>query len=176
MHPVRVGFTLVEVLIIVVILGIVAMVVIPRVGTATSDARENSLQTDLFSLRNQVEMYKAQHNGQPPHLDENGTADTANMVARMTGKTDSSGKINASGTLGPYVFEWPANPFISGSAAKAVVFGTAYNPPRDNTAGWYYCTDTNIISADSTTGAINMDPPAAPSSGTVKTTGVRVAL
>lgn len=158
MRPAHAGFTLVEVLIVVVILGILAMVALPRIGSASTDARDNSLQTDLFSIRNQIEIYKAQHNGQPPDLNESGASDTANMVARLTGKTDSSGKINAAGALGPYIFAWPANPFISGSAATSVIFGTAPNPPRDNTAGYYYCTDTSIISADSTTGAVNMDP------------------
>jgi prepilin-type N-terminal cleavage/methylation domain-containing protein len=56
------GFTLVEILIVVVILGILAAIVIPQFTQASTEAKSNSLASDLQSLRSQIELYKVQHN------------------------------------------------------------------------------------------------------------------
>src|SRR4051812_32333230 len=62
----RGGFTLVEILIVVVILGILATVVIPQFSNASQEARENTLKDDLRYLRIQIQVYKAQHRDVPP--------------------------------------------------------------------------------------------------------------
>src|SRR3954468_21497673 len=61
----RRGFTLIEVLIVVVILGILATIVIPQFSNASQQARENTLKDDLRFLRLQVQMFKAQHRDIP---------------------------------------------------------------------------------------------------------------
>jgi|WetSurMetagenome_2_1015567.scaffolds.fasta_scaffold374364_2 general secretion pathway protein G len=53
------GFTLVELLIVIVILGILAAIVISRFAGATKDAKESSLKANLSGLRSQVEIYRA---------------------------------------------------------------------------------------------------------------------
>ena len=60
------GFTLVEILIVVVILGILAAIVIPQFTQASTEAKENSLCSNLQSLRSQIELYKCQHNDTAP--------------------------------------------------------------------------------------------------------------
>jgi len=55
------GFTLVEILIVVIILGILAAIVIPQFTSASQDARKNSLTSQLQTLRSQLELYKLQH-------------------------------------------------------------------------------------------------------------------
>lgn len=52
------GFTLVEILIVVVILGILAAIVIPQFTNASEEARESSLKSNLQSLRSQIHLYK----------------------------------------------------------------------------------------------------------------------
>ena len=47
----RAGFTLVEILIVVIILGILAAIVIPQFTNASQDARESSLLSQLQTLR-----------------------------------------------------------------------------------------------------------------------------
>ncbi len=56
------GFTLVEILIVVVILGILAAIVIPQFTEASTEAKTSSLCTDLQTVRSQIELYKVQHN------------------------------------------------------------------------------------------------------------------
>src|SRR5499427_4093491 len=55
------GFTLVEILIVVIILGILAAIVIPQFTNASQDARKNSVSSLLQTIRSQIELYKLQH-------------------------------------------------------------------------------------------------------------------
>ena len=59
------GFTLVELLIVVIILAILAAIVIPQFSSATTDAQEAALDSNLGVLRNTIELYKAQYVGYP---------------------------------------------------------------------------------------------------------------
>jgi len=52
------GFTLVEILIVVVILGILAAIVIPQFTDASTEAKESALKSDLQTMRSQIELYK----------------------------------------------------------------------------------------------------------------------
>src|SRR5207253_190862 len=81
------GFTLVEILIVVIILGILAAIVIPQFTSASQDARKNSLTSQLQTMRSQIELYKLQHLDQLP----------SNLIGaspawdQLTNKTNSSG-------------------------------------------------------------------------------------
>ena len=141
----RKGFTLVEILIVVIILGILAAVVIPQFTEASNDAREAAMASDLQTVRSQIELYKVQHLEKTPDIDESGVADTANFTVRLTGKTDSDGKVNAAGAFGPYLHKFPSNPFVSGATSDDLTFG-AVVCPGDGTSGWYFRTDTGKFS------------------------------
>ena len=62
----RDGFTLVEILIVVVILGILAAIVVPQFASAADSAREGSCATTLNNLASAVEVYRARNNAWPP--------------------------------------------------------------------------------------------------------------
>src|SRR5678816_1074958 len=62
----RPGFTMIEMLIVVVILGILATIVIPQFSNASMNAKENTLKDELRYLRTQIVVYKAQHHDVPP--------------------------------------------------------------------------------------------------------------
>ena len=53
------GFTLVELLIVIVILGILAAIVISRFAGATKESKEANLKGNLRSMRASLEIYKA---------------------------------------------------------------------------------------------------------------------
>jgi len=60
------GFTLVEILIVVVILGILAAIVIPQFTDASVEAKTARIRTDLQTMRSQIELYKIQNNDTAP--------------------------------------------------------------------------------------------------------------
>jgi len=60
------GFTLVELLIVVIILAILAAIVVPQFSTATRDAQEAALDSNLSAMRSAIELYRVQHNGAYP--------------------------------------------------------------------------------------------------------------
>ena len=59
------GFTLIEILIVVVILGILAAIIIPQFTNAADDASISSARTQLQTMRSQVELYRAQLGNYP---------------------------------------------------------------------------------------------------------------
>lgn len=153
----RGGFTLVEIMIVIVLLAILAMLTVPRILSAQDEAKESALATDVQMLRRQIELYKIQHMGRAPHVDQFGQKDIDNMKARMLGRTDPDGQINASGPCGPYMNDWPENPFCDAAVAADVAFGKPTIPPRDDTTGWYYCIRNTIIFPNSSEGALDLD-------------------
>lgn len=171
----RTAFTTVELLIVVMAMSILAMMVVPKYMTASNDAKESALLSDLQSLRSQIEIYRAHHLGKGPEYSEAGALDTSNYANRLKGKTDPSGKINPQGKLGPYVDDWPGNPFCSDSVAKSIKFGEALSAPRDGSTGWYVSLTDGSIHPNSTQGALGSSsnssgavvtpPPAPPPTG-----------
>ena len=124
------GFTLVEILIVVIILGILAAIVVPQFTEASSDAKLSNLTTNLQSVRAQLELYRLHHNGSYP----------ANITDGLTKKSDADGTINASGAYGPYMQQFPANPFIDTAADAVKTDGSAG-------AGWSYTPATGVFIA-----------------------------
>ncbi|MEO0483903.1 MAG: prepilin-type N-terminal cleavage/methylation domain-containing protein [Planctomycetota bacterium] len=61
----RKGFTLVEILIVVVILGILAAIVVPQFARATDDARLGNVRSQVQTLENQIELYRAREGAYP---------------------------------------------------------------------------------------------------------------
>src|SRR3982751_5070822 len=93
------GFTLVEILIVVVILGILATIVIPQFSNASHEARESMLKDDLRYLRTQVQVFKAQHREIPPGYPSGNTAATpteSDFVDQMTKFTSEAAITSAS--------------------------------------------------------------------------------
>src|SRR5687768_8375233 len=90
----RDAFTLIELLIVIVILGILATIVIPQFSNASVNARENTLKDELRYLRTQIVVYKAQHHDIPPGYpngDRNAAPTGPDFIAQLTRPTDAFG-------------------------------------------------------------------------------------
>ena len=72
------GFTLVELLIVVVILGLLAAVVLPQINGVTAASKESALDADLGAIRQAISLYRVQHKEQYPGPLE------ANVVEQLT--------------------------------------------------------------------------------------------
>ncbi len=119
------GFTLVEILIVVVILAILAAIVIPNFSSAGEETRENSTKMNLFRIRTQIEIFREHHNGNPPTL--------AGFVDEMTLATNAERDTAAPGTdgyrFGPYLMSIPVNPHFPGNDISDGAVGAS---------AWYY--------------------------------------
>lgn len=106
------GFTLVEILIVTIILGIIAGIVVPKFTSATTDTKSAVLASNLQSLWAQAELYQVQHNSLYPWDDgADGLDSDAEIIRKLTTKTDLDG--NAGGDLGPYMHFVPVNPLVN---------------------------------------------------------------
>jgi len=137
----RSGFTLVEILIVVVILGILAAIVIPQFTEASTEAKTSSLCTDLQTMRSQIELYKIQHNDNFPGVANGAHTAGADFIAALTGQTDIFGEAGV--TYGPYVQKIPTNQFNDNAVVR--IDGAAAGAGTD---GWRFDTGTGAFHAD----------------------------
>ena len=161
----RPGFTLIEMLIVVIVLGILAMIIIPQITVSTEDARANTLKTNLSAMRNAIELYYHQHGQIYPGMkktDGTGTdvatvaeAATA-FVDQLTTYTEASGKAAGdSATLtnpvGPYIKggKLPMNPFDEDKDVKCDITTTDITTRTpDSSTSWLFYTKTGVLIAN----------------------------
>jgi len=152
----RKAFTLMEMLIVIVILGILAMVIIPQISTSTDDAKLNTLRTNLNAMRNSVELYYTQHNGTYPGAVLGGAADAntafEQQLTRYTDVTNTIGNAKTADIkFGPYIKggQLPMNPF---NEKRDVLVDTAETDitakASDGTTGWKFYAKTGVLMAN----------------------------
>lgn len=130
------AFTLVEILIVVVILGILAAIVVPQFTNAANDARGGNLTTQLQTLNNQTELFAARNNGEYPDFDNDAWGDDA------TGGTMIGDDYLKGAPSNP---AW--NPSDNGGVAATTietVSGAVYGSVD---AAWVFNTDDNTLYA-----------------------------
>lgn len=62
----RSGFTLVELVVVVLILGILAAIAAPKIINNSDKAGDSSIASTLAAIRDAIELYKAERNGKLP--------------------------------------------------------------------------------------------------------------
>jgi prepilin-type N-terminal cleavage/methylation domain-containing protein len=125
------GFTLVELLIVVIILAILAAVVIPTFKDSSVEAKESSLATTMNAMRQAISLYRVQHKEVYP-----GQTNWTQFITQLSTATDADG--DAGGAYGPYLrTAIPKNPINDSAVGKLIsdmsvgpsgTEGYAYNP------------------------------------------------
>lgn len=138
------GFTIVELLIVIIIIGILAGLVITQILGANQKARDTERKTDLNSVASQLETYFAKTGGFPTLAD-------LNTAAWRTGNEINGGDDNKS-------FSDPSTPtstaLVGTVAANSYAYTTlpasCISPTvaagTTNTAGTNYCTSFTLTS------------------------------
>lgn len=132
------AFTLVEILIVVVILGILAAVVIPQFVNASDEAQVGNVETQLRTLRTQIQLFRAQ-------------SDTNAFPALVPAESD--GAVTWEPMITDQLLQAaPVNPRTNSSEVTATsetgVDGMD-EAMADTTVGWFYNVDTGEIWAAS---------------------------
>jgi len=127
------GFTLIEILIVVIILGILAAIVIPQFTNATTSSKTSGVQTTAQSLRGAVQLYYYQHNDTLPPA--------ANFWTLMMTQTDAMGAPYVSGSsvtgpFGPYMQSIPQN--LLNTSTVVIDANVAPGSQTAATCGWEY--------------------------------------
>ena len=153
MRPAR-AFTLIEILIVVVLLGVLAAIVVPSVGRSSTNARETTLAMDLNLLRRFIPVYTSQHLEVPPGYpdgDRTAAPTAAAFASQATFSSNINGQTAARGTagfpLGPYISNVPVNPFNKLDAIDVLADGVVFPAAADDLHGWIYRPATGEIRA-----------------------------
>lgn len=126
----RRAFSLIELVIVVVIIGIIAAIALPRMGRGATNAAENALKQNLALMRNAIELFQTENGGNFP-------ANAAALKDALTGYSDGNGGTQAYAAArpngypyGPYLREIPKLPMgankdlsaIGGAAAAGIAW------------------------------------------------------
>jgi len=152
-HQVRKAFTLIEILIVVIILGILAAIVVPQFTSATEDAQLSSAKSTLQTVRSQIELYRVRNNGAYPAFPFAATA------LSPGGWGDGVGANN--GFIGnDYMRSEPMNPrtgtstVVAGTRVASIVFAASGD------AGWFWDGALNEIYCNGLDEALDLWTPA----------------
>ncbi len=122
------AFTLVEILIVVVLLGILAAIAVPQYANATNDARINATRDQLIKIQRALEVYYVRNNNRYP---------------AVTAGDGTWGEIAAVGNT--YLREKPLNQWVGGDNAAKVTLGTGPDTSFTIEYGWIYDAATGDV-------------------------------
>ena len=141
------AFTLVEILIVVIILGILATIIIGLFQNGTKDAAATSLKDNLRNMRSQLELYVAQH-GRYPAM--------TTFEQKMTQYTDADGNVSATKTptycYGPYIISMPVLP-VGVNKGRTTVTTLTYTAGH----GWGYEATSGVFKANTPDAEVDQD-------------------
>jgi prepilin-type N-terminal cleavage/methylation domain-containing protein len=124
----RGGFSLLELTIVLVVLGLVAAIAVPRLSRAGAGAADAALEQDLATLRRAAECYAAEHCGTYPSV--------TTFREQLRRYTDASGAVSKDRVgryqFGPYVRDVPA---VAAGPSKGSSRVAAERGPG---VGWIY--------------------------------------
>lgn len=150
------AFTLVEILIVVVILGILAAIVIPQFTNASEEAQSGNVRTQLQTTRSQIELFRVRNNGVSPIIAGAQDASFSDLLCGVNntfGLADSNSVQIAAGngqTQEPYMRTAPVNPRngLNSVVDDATPVATAATLDAvSHAVGWFYDPVTGTFAA-----------------------------
>ena len=149
------AFTLVEILIVVVLLGILAGVILPMVSGSAISARESALAHDLHMLRRYVLIYTSQHLEIAPGYPDGDTTQAPTeqvFIDQIMLSSNSNGQTAAIGTpgfpRGPYLMKIPVNPLNHKNTVQILDDAANFPANADDSHGWIYKPATSEVRGD----------------------------
>jgi len=114
------GFSLVELLIVIGIIGILATIVIMNMRGSETGAKETKLKANLANMRQALFAFNSDHGFFPCTTnDHNFKGDQDIFKKQLTWYTDAYGKPSQNRSdeyrFGPYLQDFPSNPFFQGT-------------------------------------------------------------
>ena len=151
------AFTLVEILIVVVLLGILAGVVLPLIAGSSISAKQSALAHDLQMLRRYILIYKGQHLEVGPGYPNGDTTQVPTeeaFVEQITMSSNTTGQTAPVGTpgfnRGPYLMKIPVNPLNGKSTIQMLGDAEDFPANADDSDGWIYKAATSEVRGDNT--------------------------
>ena len=150
----RRAFTLVELVIVVVIIGIVAAIAVPRLSKASGNASGKALEATLTNVRKAMELYYAEHGKYPGYAPLTNNPDDARFEPQLTLYTNKDGLpsagFGASFIFGPYLrAPFPKNPTNDLKTVK-VKANPGDADPGEGTVGWIAVLSTGAFGMSAT--------------------------
>ena len=115
LRNIKKGFTLVELLIVIIIIAVLAAIAIPKFSNSSQRSKESSLRANLKLVRNAIDLFRADTGAFPATMAGLTAPTTAGLSAAAATCT-----IAATDWRGPYLQAVPVDP-VSGSA---LTYGT----------------------------------------------------
>lgn len=134
----RRGFTLVELLIVIIIIGVIAAIAIPSFASRTLAARESALRSNLKQVRGAIERFRADTGLWPAVL---GDLLRSNAPANGLNNGGQPKPIAAGSFRGPYLHVIPGSPIPHGRLEYGVTppsVGNVAHPPGRASDGTDY--------------------------------------
>ena len=142
------GFSFIELVIVVTIIGVISAIAIPRISRAVEDAPEVAYAADLRLIEDAVDRYATEHLGKYPTQ--------ALFVHQLTKFTDIDGRVSFTKTTkhiyGPYLRSMPQI-LITGNSSSGLSDTLAANelkvtdPVSGKDLGWRFNTRTGKVRA-----------------------------
>lgn len=150
------GFTLVELLIVVVILGVLAAIAIPQFSASTDDSKAAALDATLSNLRTAIELYYQQHGSYPSAVAAGGAFGAINTEAafrdQLVNYTSAAGAASttkdATYKYGPYLKKStiPADPIKNVATVEVITTGTlGMTATSGDPGGWKFDNKTGQL-------------------------------
>lgn len=142
-YPARSGFSLIELVIVIVIIGTIAAIAIPRMSAAGDRAKAHALAATVRHTQTALDLYKEEHDGvSAAHTPSGTVVSNIALMNRLLQKTDIDGVLYVNGAFGPYLQKAPINPFATSTEIRISAAQTLGN------AAFRYDPDTFILYPD----------------------------